>query len=169
MFDRSSSTLGRNCRDVAFVLYNIGLIHQQRGRYEAAIESYKDTLFIEKAVLGERHRDIALTLLKLGEANKAASNYDAAVFYFEEYMSIMREISERGETPSRSDQASMARTLNEIGNIYLARGDTRSMMEALNEASRMYRQAGLNPNNVVVNGGHLFALDFALPEAAPAA
>lgn len=161
--------LGRNCRDVAFVLYNIGLIHQQRGRYEAAIESYKDTLLIEKAVLGERHRDIALTLLKLGEANKAASNFDLALKYFLEYMSIMREISERGETPSRSDQASMARTLNEIGNIYLARGDTRSMMEALNEASRMYRQAGLNPNNVVVNGGHLFALDFALPEAAPAA
>lgn len=162
------SALGRNCRDVAFVLYNIGLIHQQRGRYEAAIESYKDTLFIEKVVLGERHRDIALTLLKLGEAFKAASNFDAALKYFEEYMSIMREISERGE-PSRSDQASMARTLNEIGNIYLARGDTRSMMEALNEASRMYRNIGLNPNNVVVNGSHLFALDIALPEAAPAA
>jgi len=163
------SALGRNCRDVAFVLYNIGLIHQQGGRYEAAIESFKDTLLIEKAVLGERHRDIALTLLKLGEANLKHSNFDAALKYFEEYMSIMREISERGDTPSRSDQASMARTLNEIGNIYLARGDTRSMMEALNEASRLFRQAGLNVNNVVVNGGHLFALDFALPEAAPAA
>lgn len=162
------SALGRNCRDVAFVLYNIGLIHQQGGRYEAAIESYKDTLLIEKAVLGERHRDIALTLLKLGEANLKHSNFDAALKYFEEYMSIMSEISERGDTPSRSDQASMARTLNEIGNIYLARGDTRSMMEALNEASRLFRQAGLSPNNVVVNGGHLFALDL-LPEAAPAA
>ena len=83
-------------------------------------------------------------------------------------MSILRDLSER-ETPPRSDQASMARTLNEIGNIYLARGDAGSMMEAFNEASRLYRRAGLNPNNVVVNGGHLFPLDFPLPEAAPAA
>ena len=166
------SALGRNNRDVAFVLYNMGLIHQQRGRHDAAIVSYSDTLRIEKAVLGETHRDVAMTLFKLGEAHKAAASLDAALKSFEESVSILRGASDitDGEMPRRADQASIARTLNEIGNIHLALGDTAAMMENLNEASRLYRQAGLNPNNVVVIDGHLFELDFPkVPECAPAA
>ena len=165
------SVCGRNSREVAFVLYNMGLIHQHRGRHEAAILNYSDTLRIERSVLGDRHRDVATTLFKLGEAHKAASNFDAALKCFEESVSILRgptDITD-GAMLSRSDQASIARTLNEIGNIHLSRGDTASMMEALNEASRLYRQAGLNPNNVVVNDEQIFVTDFPFPEGAPAA
>ena len=76
--------------------------------------------------------------------------------------------SRRQQQPSGPDHAAMARALNEIGNIHLARGDVVPMMEALNEASRLYRTSGLNPNNVVVSG-HLYALEVSCPEAAPAA
>jgi len=165
------STCGRNSREVAFVIYNIGLNHAARGRIEAAILNYSETLRIEKAVLGERHRDVAMTLFKLGEAHKAASNLDAALKSFEESVSILRgqaDVTDRA-TPSRSDQASIARTLNEIGNIHRSRGDIASMMEALNEASRLYSQAGLNPNNVVLNDEQFCVMDFSLPEGAPAA
>ncbi len=162
---------GRNSREVAFVVYNVGLNHQQRGRHEAAILNFSETLRIEKAVLGERHRDIAMTLFKLGEAHKAASNLDAALKSFEESVSILRSPSDVTERamPSRTDQASIARTLNEIGNIHRSRGDIASMMEALNEASRLYRQAGLNTNNVVLNDVHICVMDFSLPTGAPAA
>ena len=67
-----------------------------------------------------------------------------------------------------SDPATIARTLNEIGNIYLSRGDVIPMMEAFNEASRIYRSAGLSANNVTVSG-QLYAFDISCPEAAPAA
>ncbi len=162
---------GKNSREVAFVVYNMGLIHQQRGHNDAAILSYSDTLRIERAVLGERHRDVATTLFKLGEVQKADSDFDSALKSFEESVSILRGPSDitDGAVLSRSDQASIARTLNEIGNIHLLRGDTASMMEALNEASRLYRQAGLNPGNVVVNDEQSFVMDFPFPEGAPAA
>ncbi len=165
------SACGRNSREVAFVVYNVGLHHQQRGRHEAAILNYSETLRIEKAVLGERHRDIAMTLFKLGEAQKSASNLDAALQSFEESVSILRSPSDVTERamPSRADQASIARTLNEIGNIHRSRGDIASMMEALNEASRLYRQAGLNTNNVVLNDEQIYVIDFSLPTGAAAA
>jgi hypothetical protein len=41
-------------------------------------------------------------------------------------------------------------------------------MNAFNEASRLYRMAGLSPNNVVVSG-HLFALELSCGCHAPAA
>lgn len=165
------SACGRNSREVAFVIYNIGLNHSYQSRHEAAILNYSETLRIEKAVLGERHRDVAMTLFKLGEAHKAASNLDAALKSFLESVSILRSPSDVTERamPSRSDQASIARTLNEIGNIHRSRGDIASMMEALNEASRLYRQAGLNTNNVVLNDEQICVMDFSLPTGAPAA
>ncbi|KAL7444050.1 hypothetical protein ACHAXM_009265 [Skeletonema potamos] len=165
------NALGRNNKEVAFVLYHMGAIHQQRSHHEAAIASFSETLRIEKAALGERHRDIAMTLFKLGEAYKAASNLDAALKSFEESVSILRgpsDITDRERPSARSDRIlSIARGLNEIGNIYLALGDAAAMMEALNEASRLYRQAGMNANNVIVNP--LFVIELPLPEGAPAA
>lgn len=165
------SACGKNSREVAFVIYNIGLNHTRSSRHEAAIQNYSDTLRIEKAVLGERHRDVAMTLFKLGEAQKAACYLDAALKSFEESVSILRGPSDDTERamPSRTDQASIARTLNEIGNIHRSRGDIASMMEALNEASRLYRQAGLNTNNVVLNDEQICLVDFSLPTGAPAA
>lgn len=180
------AALGRDHRDVAFVLYNIALVHQQRGCYEEAAEAYSETLRIEKLVLGEGHRDVSMTLFKLGEVNRAAGNLDEALGCFRESLLVEQNLappsddanpastadasSGRGRPRQQAgpDHGAMARALNEIGNIHLARGEVVPMMEAFNEASRLYRAAGLSPNNVVVSG-HLYALEFSCPEAAPAA
>jgi tetratricopeptide (TPR) repeat protein len=167
--------LGKDHRDTAFVMYNIALVHQQRGDYEQSIEFYTETLRIEKIVLGERHKDVCMTLFKLGEAKKAAGKLPEALECFEESLEIERNLSNnpsqvvgRRSQLSGPDPATMARTLTEIGNIHLAQGDVVPMMDAFNEASRLYRAAGLSPHNVVVSG-HLYALEFSFPEAAPAA
>lgn len=183
------AALGKDHRDVAFALYNIALVHQQRGCYEEAIESYSETLRIEKLVLGTNHRDVSMTLFKLGEVNKAAGDLDEALRCFQSSLDVERSMTSSSDASSAAlvnnngdgagqrrqqqqvtgpDHAAMARALNEIGNIHLARGDVVPMMAALNEASRLYRQAGLSPTNVVVSG-HLYALEFSCPEAAPAA
>mmetsp|Transcript_5063 Transcript_5063/g.12687 ORF Transcript_5063/g.12687 Transcript_5063/m.12687 type:complete len:1180 (+) Transcript_5063:50-3589(+) len=179
--------LGNDHRDVAFVLYNIALVHQQRGCYEEAIEAYGETLRIERLVLGDGHRDVGMTLFKMGEVKKAAGDLEGALRCFGESLEVERGIpcvassapssSDNGQgrqqrqQPSATapDHAAMARALNEIGNIHHARGDAVPMMEALSEASRLYRAAGLSPNNVVVMEGLLYALELSYPEAAPAA
>lgn len=168
--------LGKDHRDTAFVLYNIALVHQNRGDYEKSIEYYTETLRIEKIVLGERHKDVCMTLFKLGEVNKNAGKSAEALQCFQESLEIERSLS---NNPSRvigrrnhsngPDPAAMARTLTEIGNIHLANGDVVPMMDAFNEASRLYRSAGLSPQNIVISGQHAYATDFSFPEAAPAA
>eukprot|EP00567_Pseudictyota_dubia_P013146 CAMPEP_0197438564 /NCGR_PEP_ID=MMETSP1175-20131217/5519_1 /TAXON_ID=1003142 /ORGANISM="Triceratium dubium, Strain CCMP147" /LENGTH=1029 /DNA_ID=CAMNT_0042968315 /DNA_START=540 /DNA_END=3629 /DNA_ORIENTATION=- len=156
------ASLGPDHRDVAFTLYNIALVHQQRGSYEEAIECYRETLRVERLVLGDRHRDVAMTLYKLGEVYKAHGDMEGALERFTEALDIERE------TLGEDDPATLARTLNEIGNIQLARGEVIPMMEAFNEAARIYRRAGLSPNNLIVSG-QLYAFDISCPEAAPAA
>jgi tetratricopeptide (TPR) repeat protein len=157
-------------------MYNIALVHQQRGDYEKSIEFYTETLRIEKVVLGEKHKDVCMTLFKLGEVNKHAGKTAEALQCFQESLEIERSLSNNpsrvvGRRPHSSspDPAAMARTLTEIGNIHLANGDVVPMMDAFNEASRLYRSAGLSPHNIVVSGQHAYAIDFSFPEAAPAA
>jgi len=146
-------------------LYNIGNVQHHTGCYEEAIESYTETLRIEKLVFGEVHKDVAMTLFKLGEVNKSAGSIEDSLRYFEQSLSVERRLS---SSPSTDDCAYMARVLSEIGNIHLFRGDVMPMMEAFNESSRLYREAGLDPNNVVVSE-HLYALDCSCTEAAAAA
>ena len=153
---------GPDHRDVAFTMYNCGLVHQQTGAYAEAIDCYKETLRVEKLVLGDEHRDVAMTLFKLGEVYKAEGDEENALQSFQSALAIERK------TVGESDPATIARTLNEIGNIHLSRGDVIPMMEAFNEASRIYRSAGLSAHNVNVSG-QLYAFDISCPEAAPAA
>ena len=126
-------------------------------------ECYTETLRVEKVFLGEKHRDVAMTLYKLAESYKAHGDMEKALEYFKAALEIERK------TIGDDDPSTVAKTLNEIGNIHLARGEVIAMMEAFNEALRIYQQAGLGPTNLVVLSDHLYAFDISFPEAAPAA
>jgi tetratricopeptide (TPR) repeat protein len=67
-----------------------------------------------------------MTMYKLGEAYKANSDNDEALKYFQGALKIERS------TIGQDDSATIARTLNEIGNIYLAKRNVIPMMEAFN-------------------------------------
>ena len=154
--------LGEDHRDVSFTLYNIGLCQQLQGNYKEAIACYRETLRVEKLVLGENHRDVSMTLYKLGEVFKANGELDRGLQCFQGALRIERN------TVGHDDPATLARTLNEIGNIHLARGDAAPMMDAFNEAARIFLRAGLSPQSVAVSG-QLYAFSVACPSAAPAA
>ena len=147
------TALGNDHRDVAFVLYNIALVHQQRGCHDEAIESYSETLRIEKLVLGENHRDVSMTLFKLGEVHKAAGALEEALKCFQNSLAVERSLpsssANNASVPPKTvdssqrrpqqqpttgpDHAAMARALNEIENIHLARGDVVPIMQAFNK------------------------------------
>jgi tetratricopeptide (TPR) repeat protein len=103
-----------------------------------------------------------MTMYKLGEAYKANGELNNALSSFQGALVIERS------TIGQEDPATVARTLNEIGNIHLARGDVIPMMEAFNEAARIFRRTGLSPQSVAVSG-QLYAFDVSCPSAAPAA
>ena len=103
-----------------------------------------------------------MTLFKLGEVYKTKGDLDQAMTSFRDALAIERNKLEQ------EDPAAIARTLNEIGNIHLARGDVVPMMEAFVEASRVFRQTGLSPQSVAVSG-ELYHFGITCPNAAPAA
>jgi hypothetical protein len=82
--------------------------------------------------------------------------------------SFQQALTIERESVEKEDPAAVARTLNEIGNIHLARGDVVPMMEAFEEAARIFRSAGLSPQSVSVSG-QLYHFGISCPSAAPAA
>mmetsp|Transcript_65852 Transcript_65852/g.73474 ORF Transcript_65852/g.73474 Transcript_65852/m.73474 type:complete len:221 (-) Transcript_65852:2929-3591(-) len=154
--------LGKNHRDISFTMYNIGLCQQLQGDLAEAVDCFTETLGIEKNVLGEDHKDVSITMFKLGEVFKAKGDLNQALINFQGALAI------ECNTLEQEDPAAIARTLNEIGNIHLTRGDVVPMMEAFQEASRIFLQAGLTTTSVAVSG-ELYHFGITCPNAAPAA
>jgi len=154
--------LGKDNRDVAFTLYNIALIHQKQGTLTEAINCLTEVLRIEKNVLGEDHKDVAITLFKLGETFKKHNDLDRALLFFQDALKVERKVM------LENDPITVARTLTEIGNIHLSKGQTFPMMEAFSEAARIYQASSMSPNNVFVSK-HLYSFDLSCPRGAPAA
>jgi tetratricopeptide (TPR) repeat protein len=86
-------------------------------------------------VLGTWHKDVALTLFKLGEVQKLSGELDEALGCFECALEIDRLLFS-------GDPMILAKTLNEIGHIYLVKGDIPKMMASSIEAARLYLRAG---------------------------
>uniref|UniRef100_A0A7R9WPL8 Kinesin light chain n=1 Tax=Craspedostauros australis TaxID=1486917 RepID=A0A7R9WPL8_9STRA len=155
--------LGDKHRDVSFTLYNLALCFQLQGRYDDAINCYRETLRIEKAVLGENHKDVSMTMYKLGEVYQLKEDLSEALQYFEAALEIERS------TIGRDDPAVMARTLNEIGNIHMSRGEVGKMMEAFSDSARLFEKAGQSIAESIAVPDKLYAFENTCPLASAAA
>ena len=69
---------------------------------------------------------------------------------------------------AEEDPITIARTLTEIGNIHLSKGETSLMMETFVEAGRIYQSSSLGPDNVIVEG-HQYPFEVVFPKTASAA
>jgi tetratricopeptide (TPR) repeat protein len=155
--------LGREHRDVSFTMYNVALCYQMQGELRQAIKCYQETLRIERLVLGENHKDISMTCFKLGEVYAANNETDKALGCFQSSLRVEQELNED------ADPATVARILNEIGNIYLAQGKTEHMVQSLIEAARVLKKAGLPPFDGLTLPDRLYAFGVSCPSSAPAA
>ena len=64
----------------------------------------------------------------------------------------------------------VARLLNKIGNIYLAKADVTNMMRCFTEASRIYEECGEAANgDLEISGYNFYCLSITNPECAAAA
>ena len=132
------------------------------GRSRARLEARRcqslaqPALRIEKLVLRGSHRDVSLTFFKLGEVYKAQGNIEAALENFQAALTVERQLD------GDEDRSTMARTLTEIGNIFLQRGDTDAMMDVFCEAARLFRDVSC----VSVSGLRLYAAGFSSAAAA---
>ena len=143
----------RTClRDTAFAWYNLALIHHQRGFPQPALRCFRETARVEQATLGQNHADLAITYTKMAELHYHMGDVEQALHCFERVLEI--------ETANNNNAVARARTLNEIGNIALVRGNVKRMMECFVEALRIYRQCpGTDDSNLIVAGVELYGFE----------
>ena len=157
--------LGEAHRDVAIILYNIATIHLERGDEEEAMKCYKETLRVERAALGPDHSDVILTLQYTAQVHQQRGELDEALGCYSEVM----RIQQRNNNGANNDPA-MARTLNNVANIYLQNGNTAQVVATMSEASRMMIRAGRSVDEELrLSGFHLYGFAILHPEAAASA
>jgi tetratricopeptide (TPR) repeat protein len=149
-------------RDLAFTLYQMGLIHHTAGAHDLALSYYLETARVEKTALGKAHRDLSITYYNLAQIYFHRGDMELALDNFREALSIERECF-------GNDHPTCARTLNEMANIELQIGSTKEMMEYYAEALRIYKGSGLGEDHLVIYGQALWRFDLVHPMAAATA
>jgi len=146
---------------LAFTIYNIAHIYHHQGSHDNALKYYLATAEVEKG-LGIAHLDLSITYYNIGQLFYQRGEMKLALIKFKEALEIERECY-------GANHPNCARTLNEIGNIELQLGNVKGMMTSLTKALRIYKEAGMFNETVVVYGLRLWRFNITHPEAAAVA
>ncbi|HEV7890078.1 MAG TPA: tetratricopeptide repeat protein [Pyrinomonadaceae bacterium] len=102
----------------AGLLHNFGILVQNRGDYDRALEHYDRSLKIAEG-LGNRS-GVASSLHQIGIIGQERGDYDKALEHYDRSLKILEELG---------DRAGVARSLHQIGNIHFLRGDYDKALE----------------------------------------
>ena len=158
--------LGPDHHDVAILWYNLATIYFETGDDQKAIQFYKESLRVERVSLGPDHLDVAVTLQHLGQVLQQLGLFDEAIHHFEEALMTLRECSQQ---QGEKHYAKETRILNQLGNLYLQKGQVSSMMNAFSEASRLLKVHEQSTDSLVITGYNYYGLSRAHPPNAPSA
>ena len=105
---------------------------------------------------------MSITKFNIAQCFYSLGDLDLAVEHFYEALAI--EQSHFGQ-----NHPTCARTLNEIGNIELQRGNISGMMKCYSEALAIYRDNDIRDEQLVVFGRNLWCFEVVYPPSAGAA
>ena len=156
---------------IASILYNIGAVYLETGDDDTALSYYKETHRVERAALGNYHEDITPTLEHIGHLYEEKGDINEAIKYFSDALDIYKTNSESAEDESskRDDDISIAQTLNNIGNLYLQKGQTQDMVTEFSDAIRYLQKSGKSYDDLAICGFDYYALSKLHPECASVA
>jgi tetratricopeptide (TPR) repeat protein len=110
----------------AAALHHLGIIHQDQGRYDEAVEMYQKSLKIEEE-LGNRS-GIASTLHQLGNVQYDRGRYDEAVTMYKESLKISEELGDRRK---------IAYTIGQMGRIHQEQGRYDEAIELFQQVKQL--------------------------------
>mmetsp|Transcript_883 Transcript_883/g.1433 ORF Transcript_883/g.1433 Transcript_883/m.1433 type:complete len:759 (-) Transcript_883:52-2328(-) len=168
---RRSCNPNSTSADIAVLSYNIGSIHLHRGDNERALKCYQDALEVERATYGHVHQDVAVTLQLIGKVYDKCGNYDEATRYYTEALDVWQKCAEIStDTESqRKYELNAAKLLASIASIHLRQGNIDQMQQLLSEAHRIFRDAGVPPDELKGAWFSLYELSLLHPHCAAAA
>jgi tetratricopeptide (TPR) repeat protein len=115
----------------AAALHHLGIIHQDQGRYDEAMEMYQKSMKIEKE-LGDKS-GIAGTLHQMGNLHFMQDRYDEAMEMYQKSMKIEKELG---------DKSGIASTLHNIGVIHQNQGRYDEAMEMYQKSMKIEEEIG---------------------------
>ena len=105
------------------------------GKYEAALDHYKDCLSIQKSLLSETHEDIATTLYLMGVVKMNHCQYDASLAYLKESVEV-KTSSKDGINSFNGD------AYNLMGFVEMRNGNRDGALSKFSDALRIRRALG---------------------------
>ncbi|MFC1716342.1 tetratricopeptide repeat protein [Candidatus Poribacteria bacterium] len=115
----------------AVALHNIGVIHQNQGRYDDALKYYSDSLRIQQQ-LGNQD-SIAASLHNIGVIHQDQGRYDDALKYYSDSLRIQQE---------SGNQDGIAASLHSIGVIHQDQGRYDDALKYYNDSLRIKQESG---------------------------
>ena len=97
--------------DTADLENALGMLHNDQGRYEEALEHYGRALAMRRKVLGEEHPDVASSLNNLAGVYISQGRYDEALEHYGRALAMRRKAL--GE-----EHPEVATTLNNMAVVY---------------------------------------------------
>jgi tetratricopeptide (TPR) repeat protein len=126
LFDKELDTVG-----TAVLLHNFGIIFQQRGDYDKALEYYDRSLKLAEG-FGDRF-SVSTSLHQIGMIHQARGDYDKALEYYDRALKLAEEFGDRPGT---------AYSLGEVGNTHYLRGEYEKALTNYNEVLKISEELG---------------------------
>ncbi|WP_373861850.1 tetratricopeptide repeat protein [Actinomadura hibisca] len=118
-------------KDRAAILHQLGLIDQQRGEYESALQWYRRALTIDKE-LGDR-AGVAVSYHQLGMIDELRGEYERALQWYRQSLTLKEELG---------DRAGMARTYHQLSTIDLERGEYEQALQWCRQSLTLKKELG---------------------------
>jgi len=110
------------------IWYNLGLIHDKLGAHSEAINAFKMSLELRRAMFGPDHSDVACLLYNIGVLQMEQGRLDDASASFREALRI-RRVDAAGQL---NDQH-IIKTLEKLTSLHKAKGNIQRALEATRE------------------------------------
>ena len=107
---------------------DLGVVLEAQGKYDEAVELYRQTLMIRRRLFGDSNRAVGVTLNNLAMATSRKGNYPAAVAIAETALVVMRRVSGLDHQRSTLIQGNLANLKSQLGDVAGAEAQYRDLL-----------------------------------------
>lgn len=107
---------------------DLGVVLEAQGKYDEAVDLYRNTLTIRRRLFGDSNRAVGVTLNNLAMATSRRGDFKAAVAIAETALVVMRRVSGMDHQRSTLIQGNLANLKSQLGDVEGAEREYRDLL-----------------------------------------